>query len=74
MQHLAKETEGYTGADIGNICREAKSIALDENIKTGKEAQVTMESLEDVIGKTKPSAPDSMIRSYKAFLDKYGQR
>ncbi len=71
---LAKETEGYTGADIANICREAKQKAMNDSISTGNESPVSMKSLEDIIKSLKPSAPDELAKSYKAFLDKYGQR
>ncbi len=71
---LGKETEGYTGADIANICREAKQKALNDSISSGGEVEVSMATLEEIIKKIKPSAPDSLVKSYKAFLDKYGQR
>ena len=71
---LAKETEGYTGADTANICREAKQKAMNESISSGGEVQVSMKMLEDVIKTVKPSAPDSLVKSYKDFLEKYGQR
>ena len=71
---LAKETEGYTGADIANMCREAKVSAVNESIKNKNESAVTMESLESIIKKIKPSAPASLVKSYQKFLDEYGQR
>ncbi|MDE1871364.1 MAG: AAA family ATPase [Candidatus Micrarchaeota archaeon] len=74
FNELAKETEGYTGADIANICREAKQKALNESVSTGKEVEIAMASLQEIIKKFKPSAPDALVNSYKAFLDKYGQR
>lgn len=73
-KQLGKETEGFTGADISNVCREAKSNALSEEVRTGKEAEITMEILSGLIVKFKPSAPDKLVKSYQAFLDKYGQR
>ena len=36
FNELAQETQGFTGADIANICREAKTGALNESLKTGK--------------------------------------
>jgi SpoVK/Ycf46/Vps4 family AAA+-type ATPase len=73
-KELAKETDGYTGADIANVCREAKTKALNESLSSGKESEINMQALKDIIGKIKPSAPESLVKSYKAFLDKYGQR
>jgi transitional endoplasmic reticulum ATPase len=74
LKELANETEGYTGADIANICREAAQKALDESIKTGKDAKVEMANLLNIIKMIKPSAPEKLVKSYQAFLDKYGQR
>lgn len=71
---LANETEGFTGADIANVCREAKNMALTENIQTGKESEITMASLQAIIKKTKPSAPKELLDSYESFLERYGQR
>jgi transitional endoplasmic reticulum ATPase len=73
-KELAKETEGYTGADIANVCREAKTKALNDSLSSGKETEINMQTLKDVISKIKPSAPAALIKSYQAFLDKYGQR
>ncbi len=74
FKELAKETEGYTGADIANICREAKQKALNESLKAGGEVEITTESVQEIIKKIKPSAPERLVKSYQAFLDKYGQR
>lgn len=71
---LAKETEGYTGADIANVCREAKQTALNTSIGSGKEEELSMAMLTDLVGRFKPSAPQKVVDSYKAFLDRYGQR
>ncbi|MGI0100406.1 MAG: AAA family ATPase [Candidatus Micrarchaeaceae archaeon] len=74
FKKLADETDGYTGADIANICREAKSHALEESISSGKDTEVTMGSIEGLIKRIKPSAPPDLVRSYQKFLDRYGQR
>jgi len=71
---LAGITSGYTGADIANVCREAKTRALNENISSGKETEITMELLEEIAKEVKPSAPKEIVDSYRKFLEKYGQR
>ncbi len=71
---LGKVTSGYTGADISNICREAKMQAIEENMKTGKEANINTDMLNKLITRIKPSAPDAIMGGYLAFMTKYGQR
>ncbi|MDE1871328.1 MAG: AAA family ATPase [Candidatus Micrarchaeota archaeon] len=71
---LGSETAGFTGADIENVCREAKIKALKRELSTGSDGKITMEILLSTIRATKPSAPDSVLSEYKAFVDKYGER
>ncbi|MDE1869022.1 MAG: AAA family ATPase [Candidatus Micrarchaeota archaeon] len=71
---LGTQAKGFTGADIANMCREAKTKALEENIKTGKDVEITMASMLAIINETKPSAPDTVISIYLSFLARYGQR
>ncbi|MGC8568312.1 MAG: AAA family ATPase [Candidatus Micrarchaeia archaeon] len=71
---LSSETEGYTGADIENICREAKSNALNKSIETGTEINITTQSVMDIIKKVKPSAPESSMLEYLKFITQFGQR
>ncbi|MFI5412547.1 MAG: AAA family ATPase [Candidatus Micrarchaeales archaeon] len=73
-QKLGAETKGFTGADIANVCREGKTHALQDELNTGVEGKITMEVLENVIKRVKPSAPESVINQYLSFLEKYGQR
>lgn len=71
---LGAMAKGFTGADITNVCREAKTKALESNIKTGAEVQISMADMLSIINETKPSAPDTVISIYLSFLARYGQR
>ena len=71
---LAEETIGFTGADIYHVCREAKTAALEQNIKSGQEAEVTMALLEGIVAKVRPSAPEEIVAQYLSFYSKYGER
>ncbi len=73
-EKLGSETPGYTGADIANVCREAKTHALEQEVNTGQEGKVSTGLIETIIKRVKPSAPESVIQEYLAFLEKYGQR
>lgn len=71
---LGEITQGYTGADIANICRQAKMNALEHTISSASEEVITTEQMITLIQKTKPSAPSMVVGRYLAFLAKYGQR
>lgn len=62
LNELVRKTEGYSGADIEGVCREAALIALRENIKS---EQVSMEEFEKAIKKVKPSIPEYEAASKK---------
>ncbi|KAJ8760593.1 hypothetical protein K2173_015260 [Erythroxylum novogranatense] len=61
---LASLTDGYTGADISLICREAAIAALEENIDA---SEVTMEQLKTAIGRVQPREVDS----YEELSDRF---
>ncbi|MFH1445022.1 MAG: AAA family ATPase, partial [Nanoarchaeota archaeon] len=61
LKSMAKEAEGYTGADIEAICREAGMNALRENIKS---EIVTKKHFDEAMKNIKPSLTDSLKNFY----------
>lgn len=51
-------TDGYTGADLTAIAREAKMVVLKEIIKGNKERKLTFDDMVWALGKIKPSYKD----------------
>ncbi|MGC8888638.1 MAG: AAA family ATPase, partial [Candidatus Micrarchaeia archaeon] len=74
FRKLGTMTPGFTGADIANLCRQAKMNALEESVRLNKEVKISMNDLIALIEKTKPSAPSMVIGKYLSFLSTYGQR
>ena len=70
---ISGETNNYTGADIANICREAKINALEERIKSGSTKRITTEDLLDIIKKTRPSAPERSLGKFESFMYLHGR-
>ena len=60
---LADRLEGYVGADIENVCREAGLSALRQNKKATK---VTMEHFERALAKVRPSTDKETMRYYES--------
>lgn len=74
FKKLSEETEGYTGADIANICRQAKLTALEKNLADSSESEIKLKDILDVVHSMKPSAPSSTLGNYMNFLSLYGGR
>lgn len=52
---LSKRTEGYSSADIAQICTEAADIPLEQALKGGKPRKITNEDFNEVIEKRSSS-------------------
>ncbi|MEK6900746.1 MAG: AAA family ATPase, partial [Nanoarchaeota archaeon] len=67
MEVLASRTEGYVGADVEGVCREAAMIALREDIKA---KEVRMEHFETALETIRPSVDKEVEEAY-GDLEKY---
>ena len=59
---LAKKTEGYVGADIEAICREAAMTALRENMKS---KEVTKKNFDLALQRIRPSVTKDVKEAYE---------
>jgi len=71
LNALAAETEGYVGADIAALCREAAMFVLRRDIK-GKEVKMT--DFTEVMKKIKPSVTKEIEKNYEAFSGRSTKR
>jgi transitional endoplasmic reticulum ATPase len=62
LDELSNMTDGFTGADIEGLCREAAMLSLRDNIKSNK---VKMEKFEKAMDSIRASITDSVINYYK---------
>jgi len=67
LERLARMTEGYSGADIEAVCREAAMNALRRDINA---KQVTWADFEAALKKVGPSITPEMERWYKEFAQR----
>jgi len=62
LELLAKRLEGYVGADIESLCREAAMIAIRQNKKA---KSVTQEHFEEALTTVKPSTDEMTAKYYE---------
>ncbi len=62
LSKLAKKTEGYVGADIAGVCREAAMIALRANVDVKK---VKMDDFVDALDIVKASVDSDVKKAYE---------
>ena len=67
LEELAKKTEGYTGADIEALVREAAMNALRENMDA---KVVKMKHFLQAMEKVKPSVSKELVEYYKRFEER----
>jgi transitional endoplasmic reticulum ATPase len=70
LKNLAKETKGYSGADIEALVREAGLFALRKSMKKKEKAkEVTNDDFDKALKKIKPSITDNMFKRYQKAVE-----
>lgn len=80
IDELAAKTEGYTGADIEMICREAGMLALREKIQPGmkreslllSQIQVRRDHFNRAYQNIKPHMPPETLKEYLKIMEMFG--
>jgi transitional endoplasmic reticulum ATPase len=82
LDALAAQTDGYVGADIEAVCREASMAAsrefiasvepeeIDESIGN---VRVTMQHFKDALGRVGPSVTESTRQEYEQIEERFGR-
>ncbi|MFN7104971.1 MAG: CDC48 family AAA ATPase [Pyrobaculum sp.] len=70
LEEIARRTEGYSGADIELLVREATFLALREDIHS---KEVAMRHFEEALKKVRPSVTPDMLKFYETWLEKARQ-
>jgi transitional endoplasmic reticulum ATPase len=68
LKKLAEQMEGYVGADIEGVCREAAIRALRQNMNA---KEVTMEHFKEALKEVTPSVTKDIEKSYEEIKDHF---
>jgi len=68
VKDLAEKTEGYAGADIEAVCREAAIIALREDIKS---KEINKKHFEEALKKVRPSITKDIEKAYEELREHF---
>jgi transitional endoplasmic reticulum ATPase len=71
IKKLAEETDGYSGADLEAVAREAGIIALREDINA---TEVKSKHFKKALDAVKPSLSKGDIDAYQRFIDRFHTR
>jgi len=67
VDKIAGMLDGYSGADIEEVCDRAKSEPLMRDIDTDLEQTLTMADVEKAIRNVKPSVSERELKKYEAY-------
>jgi transitional endoplasmic reticulum ATPase len=68
LDYLSEKTEGYSGADLEALVREAAMLVLRDSIKDNKELKkVAKKHFEQVLKTIRPSVPLKLSKWYEDF-------
>ncbi|NJE77077.1 CDC48 family AAA ATPase [Thermococcus sp. ES12] len=85
LEELAKKTEGYTGADIEAVVREAAMLAMRRGLQEGiirpgmradeirAKVKVTMKDFEEAMKKIGPSVSEETMEYYRKIQEQFKQ-
>lgn len=65
---VAEVTEGYSGADLAALVREAKMRALDRVLSGDNKVRITREDFEYALSKVRPSLSRELLSQYEDFV------
>ena len=79
---LAVRSDGYSGRDIANVCREVimlpireldMSGLLDESDKEVKVRDITLKDFKSTLQKVKPMTNKALLKQYQDWADEFGE-
>ncbi|MBN1206388.1 MAG: AAA family ATPase [Myxococcaceae bacterium] len=72
---LVKHTQGFSGADLGNVVDTASDAAIERSLAQGAESPITAADLKQALQEVKPTALEwlTTARNYARYANEAGQ-
>ncbi len=69
LPDIASQTDGYSGADMAEVCDRAKRFALSRQLASGSEESVTNQDFSNALDKVRPSVTAEMLNEFESWRD-----
>ncbi|MDO5498380.1 MAG: AAA family ATPase [Propionibacteriaceae bacterium] len=75
LAKLARDTHGFTGADLSHLCESAAELAMMDSVRSGKARMIRMKDLTTSLKQLRPSARPwfDMARNVVTYADPSGE-
>jgi len=73
LNALAAATPGFSGADIAEVCQNAKMKALKAKLAGSPEA-ISTNTIMEILKTRRPSVTPQILEEYRRFMEAYGER
>ncbi|HHV21366.1 MAG TPA: ATP-binding protein, partial [Propionibacterium sp.] len=72
---LARDTHGFTGADLAHLCESAAELAMIDSVRSGRARMIGMKDLTKALKQIRPSARPwfDMARNVVTYADPSGE-
>jgi len=67
LDRLAEPLDGYSGADIAEICERSAARVFMESIREGVDRPITWDDIQDVLSRVKPSVRAREVEKYRTW-------
>jgi SpoVK/Ycf46/Vps4 family AAA+-type ATPase len=74
LEELAKRTEGFSGADLANLVKEAATSAMRRSMQTQKITSITQKDFSEILPRIKPSISLTMKEEYERIKMRYERK
>ncbi len=74
MNKIARKTEGFSGADLANLAKEAATLTMKRSLASGGVEKITQKEIDRVLQKISPSITPSMREEYERVRSKYERK